>query len=343
MESHVLNAVEMASVLSQTSLYASLLKRCQYLRGIALYYQQRFQDANDAFEKADNCPAAPGISLRTAKEWKHVIKDALQASRTNSFSEQRENVTHSEAPSTQETQTAPPSPFQSMKLSNITEEVEAGESNKSPANGTGDSPLEQALPSPGNSPLIPINNPWMIMPDQSQRRVSFNEPTSARLGLRRSASIRSAFAYAGRSRAMSDASMKEDDINAAFGGGGEYQSLTNTPTSAWNPRASWGSAYEREEIALGDESCKQQWVAWESMKRDEDKLFKRDEIGFKFMMERKYEERRKEAGGEQDERSRDRAREKFWSDRGATMSEDARKVEERKKRRRGKQFKRGPS
>ena len=319
MESHALNAVGMAGSLSQTSLYASLVKRCQYLRGVALYYQQRLQDADDAFEKAGNCPAAPGISLRDAKEWRRVIKEALQASRTNSFSWQRENVAHPESPSTQGTQTAPPSPFQSRKLSYIPEEAEAGESNNKSANSSGEHPLEQALPSPGNFPLIPITDPWMSMPDQFQPRVSFNESANPRSNLRRSASIRSAFA-SGRSRAMSDASMKEDDINAAFGGGGEYQSVTNTPTSFQNPRMSWSSGYEREEITAGDEICKQSWAAWETMKRDEDDLFKRDELRFKSMMGRKYEEKRKESGG---------------------MSKEARKFEERKKRRRGRQFKRG--
>ena len=345
MESHVLKAIQMAGPLSQTSLYASLLNRCQYLMGVALYYQQRLQDANDAFQKAGDCPAAPGISLRDANEWRRVIREALQASRTNSFSGQREDLAHLESPPTSGTQTAPLSPFQSRKLSNILEEVEAGRSNNHLADSTGEHPSEQALPSPDNSPLTPLTDPRMFMPDRSNRRKSLKGSASAMPSLRRSASIRSAFA-SNRSLAMSDGSMNEDNINAAFGGGGEYQSLTNTPTSFQNPWMSWGSAYEREEITIGDEMCKQQWAAWENLKRDEDDLFKRDEKQFRSMIGREYEEQRKseeqrkEAGGEKDDRARNR--EKFWTDRGYT-SKDVRKAEERNKRRRGKQFKRDSS
>ena len=381
MESHVLNALEMAGSLSQTSLYASLLKRCQYLRGVALYYQQRFQDADNAFEKASNCPAASDISLRDAKEWRHVIKEALQVSRTSSFSlasrldgspilelnrerppssatnpatvtsisGQRENVAHPEPPSTRGTRTESPALFRAQKLSNILEEVEAGKSNNVSADSTGELPREQALPSPDSSPLIPKSDPWMFMPDQFQRRKSLNESASARLSLLRSATARSAFG-SGRSLTRGDTSyassagtsMKEDDILAAFGGGGgEYQSRTNTPTSLRGPGWSWGSGYEREEINVGDDLRKQRWAAWEMMKRYEDELFKRDELRFKDMMRRQHEERRKDPGWKKDERLE--KSKKFLSDIGYTMFEDARKSEDWKKKRRGRQFKRGQS
>ena len=345
MESHVLKAIQRAGSLSQTSLYASLINRCQYLMGVALYYQQRLQDANDAFQKAGDCPAAPGISLRDANEWRRVIREALQASRTNSFSGQREDLAHLESPSTPGTQTAPLSPFHSRKLSNILEEVEAGGSNNHSADSTREHPFEQALPSPGNSPLTPLTDPRMFMPDRFQRRASLKESTTAKPSLRRSASIRSAFA-SNRSLAMSDGSMNEDNINAAFGGGGEYQSLTNTPTSYQNPWMSWGSAYEKEEIPVGDDLCKQQWVAWQTMKNDEDTLFKRDRLQSESIMARKYEEQRrseeqrKEAGGEKDDKAKNR--EKFWINKGFTPEEVRRSVE-RNKRRRGKQFKRDSS
>ena len=331
MEVHALNAMKTAGSLSQTSLYPSLVKRCQYLMGVALYYQQRFQDANDAFEKAGNCPAAPGISLRDAKEWRHAIKEALQASRPSSVSGQRENVVHPEPPSTPGMQTAPPSPFQSRKLSNILEEVEAGESKDAVAASTGEYPVEQALPSPGNSPLIPINDPWYYMSDRFQRRESLKGSPFTSPNLRRSATTRSAFA-SGRSRAMSEVSMKEADIIAAFGGGGPYQSYTNTPTSFQSPAMSWGSAYAREEITVGDEICKQRWAKWETMKRYEDELWKRDGLLFKSSM--KIEEQRNASGGKRENRSMEerlRNREKALQDRIRTP-EDARKVEAWKKR-----------
>ncbi len=260
METHVLNAIEMARSLSQTSLYESLLKRCQYLMGVALYYQQRFQDADNAFEKAGNCPAASGISLRAAKEWRHVIRETLQASRTSSLSlasrlagspvpelnperpgsslatnpatvtsnsRQRENVAHPEPLSALKTQTESPILFPARKLSNILEEVEARKSSNNSADSAGKYPREQALPSLDSPPLIPRSDPWVLMPEIFQRRQSLNGSASARLSLLRSATARSAFG-SGRSMAASNASypssagtsMKEDDILAAFGGGG---------------------------------------------------------------------------------------------------------------------------
>ena len=295
MESHVLNAIKNADLLSETKLYESLQKRCQYIMGIALYYQQRFQDAADAFGKAGNCPAAPGISLRDAKEWRHIIKETLQAPQESSLPEQREDVSDSEITPTQERRTSVLALLPSRKLSNIDEEVEAGESNNHSAESTVERPLKEALPSPGNTPLIPRTDPCSIRPAVFQRRQSLKDSASARPSMLRSVSIRSKFASAfasGRSRA---ASMNEDEINAAFGGGGKHRSKTNTPAAFDTPSESWASVYEIEDISVGDDDLgKQRWAEWEDMIRSEDELFKRDEMRFKSMMERKYKKQRKE-------------------------------------------------
>ena len=305
METHILNAIGKTRSLSGTTLYVSLQKRCQYIMGVALYHQQRFQDAADAFTKADNCPAAPGISLRNAKEWRHVIKEALQPPQESSFPEQRDDVSDSDTSPTQERQTSFLALFPSRKLSNIDEEIEAGESDNCSANSTAGRPLEEAPPSPGNTPLIPSTDPWSRMPNIFQRQNSLKKSESARPSMLRSITIRSKFASAfasGRSRA---ASMNEDEINAAFGGGGGNQSKTNTPAAFDTPRESWASGYEREEILVDDDdSGEQRWAEWENLIRSEDELFKRDELRFKSEMERKYEEQRKESEGKEDERLR---------------------------------------
>lgn len=357
MESHLLKAVEMATVLSQTSLYASLLKRCQYLKGVALYYQQRFQEADEAFANAGDCPAAPGISQRDAMEWTHVVKEALQASRPSSPSGPLENVAHPASPSTPRMREPPPSPFRSRELANILEEIEARESSKRPVNRPRKDAYDKARQSSGKSPLIPHNNPSMYMPNRLRRKVSFAEPISPMASMRRSASIRSALSASnpsvfaksryGRSRVLSNASMNEDEINAAFGGGGPYESpVANTPTSWRRRRISWGSAAIREEITVNDELAEKQWMAWELMKAQEEGMFKMDEGQFKTMMRRKYEEEMKADGEKDYERLKESARErdtvKFWMDKGRTP-EDARKAQEKDKMRRGKQFKRGSS
>ena len=144
--------------------------------------------------------------------------------------------------------------------------------------------------------------------------------------------------------------MQEDDIIAAFGGGGPYQSpVVGTPTSATfqNWRPPWGSACEREEINVGDEICQERWTAWEMMKKQEETMFKMDELQVKSTMRREYDEKMKEAGEDKYETLRDstgdRARQRSWVDKGY-MSEDVRrKNRERNKRRRGRQFKRDSS
>ena len=344
MESHVLKAVETAIVLSQTSLYASLLKRCQYLKGVALFYQQRSEEADEAFANAGDCPAAPGISLRDAKEWRSVIKEALQASRPSSSAGPRENFAYPESPSTPGMQIEPPSPFQSRKLTNILEEVAARELNNNSANRTGESALEQARQTLGKSPLIPQNNPSMYTPDRFQRKVSFAEPTGPRPSLRNSLAIKIAF-RASRSRAVSNASMQEENILAVFGGGGQYQSpAASRSTPFQNRRMSWGSSvYEREEFTAGDEMSKKQWAAWDRMKRQEDALFKSDEMRFKRERRRMYEEKLKEKGVERYERLRDsyreRVMEKSMIERGHKV-EHVRKAQEKNRRRKEEQRKR---
>ena len=302
MESHILNAVKNADLLNKTKMYESLHKRCQYIMGVALYYQQRFQDAAGAFEKAHNCPAAPGISLRDAKEWRHITKEALQPTRKSYFPEQREDVSDSETTPTQERRTSVPALFPSRKLSNIDEEIEAGGSANHSVDSAGEHPFEEALPSPGNTPLIPSPDPWSRPPHIFQRKKSLKKSESARPNMLGSVSIRSTFALAFASRRSRATSMNEDEINAAFGGGGENQSYTNTPAAFDTPRESWASGYEREEISVGDDSSdKQWWAEWEKTIRDEDELFKRDEMRFKSMMERKIKEQRKESEGKKDE------------------------------------------
>ena len=345
MESHVLKAVETAIVLSQTSLYASLLKRCQYLKGVALFYQQRFEEADEAFANAGDCPAAPGISLRDAKEWRRVIKEALQTSRPSSSAGPRENFAYPESPYTPGTQMEPPSPFQSRKLTNILEEVAARELNNNSANRTGESALEQARQTLGNPPFIPQSNSSMYTPDRFRRKVSFAEPADPRPSLRNSIAVRIAF-RANRARTMSNASMQEENILAAFGGGGEYQSPAATPLTPFQKRRmSWGSSvYEREEFTAGDEMNKKQWAAWERMKRQEDQLFKSDEIRFKRESRRKYEEKlKKEKGVERYERLRDsyreRVMEKSMIERGHKV-EHVRKAQEKNRRRREEQKRR---
>ena len=301
MESHVLNAMKNADSLSETKLYESLQKRCQYIMGMALYYQQRFQDAADAFRKAEDCPAAPGISLRDAKEWRQVIKEALQAPQERSFPEQREDVSDSETTPTQERRTSVLALVPSRKLSNIDEEVEAGESKNHSAHSTAARPLEEALPSPGKTPLLRRTNPWSFRPDVFQHTQSLKDSASARPSMLRSVSIRSNFALAFASSRSRAASMNEDEINAAFGGGGAWQSNTNTPAAFDTPRASWASGFEKEEISVGDDDLgKQRWAEWKEWIRDEDELFKRDEMRYKSEMEMKYKEQRKESEGKED-------------------------------------------
>ena len=346
MESHVLKAVETAIVLSQTSLYASLLKRCQYLKGVALFYQQRFEEADEAFANAGDCPAAPGISLRDAKQWRRVIKEALQASRPGSSAGPRENFAYPESPYTPGTQMEPPSPFQPRKLTNMLEEVAARELNNNSANRTGASALEQARQTLGKTPLIPQSNSSIYTPDRFRRKVSFAEPTTPRPSLRNSIAINLAF-KANRSRAMSNASMQEENILAAFGGGGGgYQSPAATPLTPFQRRRmSFGSSlYEREEFTAGDEMSKKQWVAWERMKRQEDHLFKNDEMRFKRESRRRYEEKmKKEKGVERYERLRDAYRERVMErsmiERGG-KAEHVRKAQEKNRRRREEQKRR---
>lgn len=328
MESHILTAIEKAGPLSETSLYNLLQKRCQYIMGVALYHQQRFRDAADAFQKAHNCPAAPGISLRDAKEWRRVIKEALQPSQENSFPKQREDVSDSETTPTQERRTAVLALFQSRKLSNIDEEVEAGESNSHSASSTAERPFEEALPSPGNTPIIPNTDPRSVMPEVFQRRQSLKDSASAKPSLLRNESIRSTFASAfasGRSRA---GSMNEDEITAAFGGGGAYQSNTNTPAAFDTSRQSWASGYEREEISVGDDELgKRRWAKWERVIRYEDELFERDGLRFKNMMRTKYEKQRKESEGKKDEGSRRGPT--FRADRRLMTPEDRKEAREK--------------
>lgn len=308
MEFHVLNAIKKAGPLREMKLYESLQKRCQYVMGVALYYQQRFKDAADAFEKAKNCPAAPGISLRDAEEWRHVIKAALQAPQQSSFPEQREDISDSETTPTQERRTSVLALFPSRKLSNIDEEIEAGDSDNRSAARTAERPFEEALPSPADTPLLSSTDSWSFMPNVFQRKQSLKKSRSTRPNLLRNESIRSQFTSAfasGRSRAASITSMNEDEINAAFGGGGEYQSYKNRPGGFETPRESWASGYEREEIAVGDDDLRtQRWAKWEEMIQLEDNLFRKDEMKFVAdidRMRRKNEEQRKESGGMEDE------------------------------------------
>ena len=339
MESHIVKAVETAIVLSQTSLYASLLKRCQYLKGVALFYQQRFEEADEAFANAGDCPAAPGISLRNAKEWRRVIEEALQASRPSSSAGPRENFAYPESPYTPGTQMEPPSPFQPRKLTGILEEVAARELSNNAANRTGESALEQARQTRGIPPLIPQSNSSIYNPDRLRRKVSFAEPADPRPSLRNSIAFKIAF-KANRSRAMSNASMQEENILSAFGGGGGgYQSPAATPLTPFQRRMSFGSSlYEREEFTAGDEMSKKQWAAWERMKRQEDQLFKNDEMRFKRESRRRYEEKlKREKGVERYERLRDSHRERVMErsmiERGGKV-EHVRKAKERDRRRR---------
>ena len=338
MESHVLKAVETAIVLSQTSLYASLLKRCQYLKGVALFYQQRFEEADEAFANAGDCPAAPGISLRDAKEWRRVIKAALQTSRPSSSAGPRENFAYPEAPYTPGTHMEPPSPFQPRKLTNILEEVAAREPNNNSANRAEESAFEQARQTLGKTPLIPQSNSSIYTPDRFRRKVSFAEPADPRPSLRNSIAVKIAF-RANRARTMSNASMQEENILAAFGGGGGYQSPGATPLTPFqNRRMSWGSSvYEREEFTAGDEMSKKQWAAWDRMKRQEDQLFKSDEIRFKRESRRRYEEKlKKEKGVERYERLRDSFRERVMEKsmiEGGHKLEHVRKAQEKNRRR----------
>ena len=335
MESHVLNAIKNAGLLGETKLYGSLQKRWQYLMGVALYYQQRFQDAVDAFEKAEDCPAAPGISLRDAKEWRHVIKEALQAPQKSNFPEQREDVSDSETTPTQERRASALALFPSRKLSNIDEEIEAGESNNHSAISTARRPFEEALPSPLNTPLTPSSAPWISKSNVLRREKSHQEFASARPNLLRNVSIRSRFALAFASDRSQTGSIIEDEINAAFGGGGEYKSHPNTPGAFDTPRESWASGFKREEISIGDDdSRKQRWAEWEKMIRDEDKLFKRDELHFKNEERKKYEGQRGEEGGkEEDERLRSRREEMTPEERKKDLEA---KKKERLERMRGK-------
>ena len=297
MESHVLNAIEKARPLSATNLYKSLQRRCQYIIGVALYYQQRFKDAADAFEKSENCPAAPGISLRDAEEWSNVIKAALQAPQESRFPDQREEIPGSEITPTQERRTSV-ALFQSRKLSNINEGIEAGESANHSTVRTAERPFEEALPSPANTPLTPSWDPRSSWSNVFQRKQSLKRPGSTRPNLLRNESIRSQFASAfasNRSRAASITSMNEDEIMAAFGGGGgAYQSRKNTRGGFETPRESWASGYEREEFTIGDDDFREQrWAAWERMIEREDELFKMDEMNFVAEERKKIEEHRK--------------------------------------------------
>lgn len=306
METHVENAIKYASLLSETQLYGSLQKRWQYMMGVALYYQQCFPGATDAFEKAENCPAAPGISLRDAKEWRHVIKEALPVPQKSSFPEQREDVSDSDTTPTQERWTSVlalfPSSKPSRKLSNIDEELEAGESNNYSAVSTPVRRFEEALPSPLYTPLTPSSATRFSRPNILQRKKSLKESASVRPNLLRNVSIRSQFALAFESSRSRAGSMNEGEINAAFGGGGEYQTHPNTPAAFETPRESWASGYEREEITLGDDDLrKQRWAEWDKWIRSEDELFKEDEIRFKTKMRTKYEEQMKESEGVEDE------------------------------------------
>ena len=297
MESHILNAIEKASPLSGTTLYESLQKRCQYIMGVALYYQQRFKDAADAFEKAKNCPAAPGISLRDAKEWRRIIIEALQAPQESPFLEQREDVADSEITPTQERRTSVLAFVPSRKLSNIDEKAGAGDSDKHSAARTAERPFEESLPSPANTPLIPSPDPRSSWSNVFQRKQSFKKPGSTRPNLLGNESIRSQFASAfasGRSRATSIASMNEDEIMAAFGGGGAYQSYKNTRGGFETPRESWASGYEGEEITVGDDDLREQrWAEWERMIEREDELFKMDEMNFVAEERKRIKEQRK--------------------------------------------------
>ena len=145
--------------------------------------------------------------------------------------------------------------------------------------------------------------------------------------------------------------MQEDDIMAASGGGGPYQSpVAGTPTSATfqNWRPTWGSVCVREEINVGDEICQERWTAWEMMKKQEEMMFKMEELQDKSNMRREYEEKMKEAGEEKYETLRDsagdRARRRSWIDRGDTSEDVRRKARERnRRRRRGRQFLRDSS
>ena len=299
MESHVRKAIEYAGLLSETKLYESLQKRWQYIMGVALYYQQEFPNAADAFEKAEDCPAAPWISLRDAKEWRHVMKEALPVPQKSSFPEQREDISDSDTTPTQEKWTSvralSPSSKPFRKLSNIDEESEAGESNNYSVVSTPRRHFEGALPSPLYTPLTPSSATRFSRPNAFQRKESLKESASVRPNLLRNVSIRSRFAYAFESERSQAGSMNEGEINAAFGGVGEYKSNPNTPAAFDTPRESWASGYEREEITLGDDDLrKQRWGEWEKWIRSEDELFKEDEIRFKTNMRTRYEEQKKE-------------------------------------------------
>ena len=327
MESHVLNAIEKAGPLSRTTLYESLQKRCQYIMGVALYYQQRFKDAADAFEKAKNCPAAPGISLRDAKEWRRVIIEALQAPQGSRFPEQREDIFDSDITPTQERRTSVLALFSSRKLSNIDEKAGAGDSDKHSAARTAERPFEESLPSPANTPLIPSSDPRSSWSNVFQRKQSLKKPGSTRPNLLRNESIRSQFASAfasGRSRTASITSMNENEIMAAFGGGGAYQSCTNARGGFETPRESWASGYEREEITVGNDDVREQrWAEWEKMIKREDDLFQMDEMKF-------IADSARERSEEQRKKNEEHRKEQRKGEEGEVEEEEATPAEEQK-------------
>ena len=90
MEGHASNAAQISSSLIETKHY----EQCRYIRGVALYHQNRLSEADEAFHQAINCKGVNGISNKSAGRWmrdiQRVIADTpsqtpLQTPTTTSF------------------------------------------------------------------------------------------------------------------------------------------------------------------------------------------------------------------------------------------------------------------
>ena len=73
MEGHASNAAQISSPLIETKLY----EQCRYIRGVALFHQNRLSEADEAFHQAINCKGVNGISNKSAGKWMRDIQRVI--------------------------------------------------------------------------------------------------------------------------------------------------------------------------------------------------------------------------------------------------------------------------